>query len=59
MISSLLLDPAGLQRFSEFDYVGFSVENGKPTAVSIWVEIIFWSYLGVAAGQVYFMAQPD
>jgi len=51
------LDPAGLQKFSEFNYVGLSAKNGEPTAASMWVEIIFWSYLGVAASQVYYLTQ--
>jgi hypothetical protein len=51
------LDPTGLQSFSQFNYVGYSLDSGEPTAAAMWVEIIFWSYLGVVASQVYHITQ--
>ncbi len=51
------LDAQSLQNFSGFNYVGYPFPNKEPTAASMWVEIIFWAYVGVTASQVYTISQ--
>ena len=52
-----VLDSQSLQNFTQFNYVGYPFPNNEPTAAAMWVEIIFWSYVGVAASQVYAISQ--
>ncbi len=51
------LDLAQLAKFSDFNFVGYPFPGNEPTAASMWVEIIFWSYVGIAASQVYFLSR--
>jgi len=50
-------DPEGIKSFAEFNYVGYPFQTNEPTAASMWIEIIFWSYVGVVASQVYYITQ--
>lgn len=46
-----------LEEIANYNFVGITTENPRPSAAAVIIEVLIWGYLGVGARQIYYVSR--